>query len=97
MLTRRPFEVPLTRESGCAAIARRLVERHFSLELDELALADLKALATQLVETAYRDGAGTIRLRLQKDHDSIRVEAIDDLVHAAARLDTTAPPLHAAF
>src|SRR5947209_19187229 len=78
ILMRRPFEVPLPRERACAAIARRLVERHFSFELGPGAMEDVKQVATELVENAYLHGKGEIRLRLQRREERVRVEVIDE-------------------
>jgi len=78
ILMRRPFEVPLPRERGCDAIARRLVERHFSFELGPDAMEDLKHVTTELVENAYLHGEGEIRLRLQLREERVRVEVIDE-------------------
>lgn len=86
ILTRRPFEVSLPRDRACAAIARRLVERHFSFELGPGAMADVKQVTTELVENAYRHGEGEIRLRLQRRDERVRVEVIDEGLSAAIRV-----------
>jgi anti-sigma regulatory factor (Ser/Thr protein kinase) len=78
ILMRRPFEVPLPRERSCSAIARRLVERHFALELDPDVVDDLKLVTTELVDNAYLHGTGEIRLRLQLRGGRVRVEVLHD-------------------
>jgi len=82
----RPIEVPLPRERSCAAIARRLVERHFSYELDAHAIENLKLVATELVDNAYLHGEGEIQLRLQKLGPCVRVEVIDEGQDAEIRV-----------
>jgi len=91
VLRRRPFEVHLPRERGCSAIARRLVERHFSFELGARDLADLKLITTQLVDDAYHEVQEAIRLRLQCRGSRFRVEVLNGVAGAAAEITASAP------
>jgi anti-sigma regulatory factor (Ser/Thr protein kinase) len=74
----RRVEARLPRERGCAGIARRFVEEHFTGEVEGEALDDLRLVATELVENAYLHGRGEIRLRLEAVGDRVRIEVIDE-------------------
>jgi anti-sigma regulatory factor (Ser/Thr protein kinase) len=72
------LEVILPRARNCAALARRVVERAFAREIDDVQIADLKLVVTELVDNAFVHGRGEITMRLGRDGDLVRVEVIDE-------------------
>lgn len=86
-------EQALPRERGAAAIARRLLERQLSDLNGQPALDEIKLVATELIDNAYRHGQGEIRLRLQRRGDRVRVEVIDEGRGAAIKIREDGPEL----
>ena len=73
---RKPLQLELPRDSGAAALARRVLA-----EIDsptKTVAHRLALLATELVTNAVRHGRGDIRLRATFDAGAIRVEVCDD-------------------
>ena len=77
-MRRGPVEARLPQDADCAGIARRFVEEHVGGDVSDEALEDLKLIATELVENAYVHGRGRIVLRLERRHDHVHVEVIDE-------------------
>lgn len=68
----------LPRHTSCGAQARMLLSDHLGEELPANTLADLKLVATELVNNAYLHGTGEIELVVSRSTERIRVEVIDE-------------------
>jgi anti-sigma regulatory factor (Ser/Thr protein kinase) len=71
-------EARLPRRRECAAVTRRLLDKHLSARLSSSALDDVKLVATELVGNAYLHGEGAIRLRIEWCDDRVRLEVMDE-------------------
>lgn len=79
-------ETELPRERICTALARRLVEERYDHALEGEVLQDLKLVVSELVDNAYVHGEGRIRVRLQRQADTLLIEVIDDGQDASVNL-----------
>jgi anti-sigma regulatory factor (Ser/Thr protein kinase) len=71
------LDVELPRDPGAAALARRLVQKHFSA-LETAQLRTLKLLVSELVNNAVVHGRGRIALRGLLARGAARIEVSDE-------------------
>lgn len=71
------IECSLPRELTCSGLARRLIEQHFSSQLAEDSLDELKLVASELVENAYLHGEGVIRIKFERVDRAVRLDVTD--------------------
>jgi anti-sigma regulatory factor (Ser/Thr protein kinase) len=79
-------EARLPRRRECAAVARRLLDKHLSARVGSAAMDDLKLVASELVGNAYLHGEGAIRLRIEWREDRVRLEVTDEGEHQAVKI-----------
>jgi anti-sigma regulatory factor (Ser/Thr protein kinase) len=81
-------QLELPRNPNCATRARRWLEQEVPGTVGSKTLADLKLVATELVENALVHGNGRIVLRLDCRPATLRVEVTDEGEHAAIKIRT---------
>ena len=70
--------IPLEREPGCSATARRFVTERLSGRSSEVALENAMLVASELVTNAFQHGQGTIELCLRTRAGRVRIEVVDE-------------------
>lgn len=72
------LELDLPRAPSAAAVARSRFDDHLRDELEPEGLNELKLVASELINNAYLHGHGGIRLTIERTHDALMLEVVDE-------------------